>query len=589
MSPIGNFIQRDSVGGASIRGFAGSVLELDAPDLFAIDFEDAPHLEVIRLTRLDPVRPPHLGFSDLPALRHVVLPAKHQPAIIHLAASALPVSLFVDGRVDMIDAAWGSSQFSLQSHPERGPWCSVLLTTEEKRANEVLEPGLVVLDGTRSNATALSLQDGPDWLLVGFDDLQRVEISARGSVTLQGLPQLTDVHSDADALTLNLDSVPALVEVSGTGHKLTLRQPRRSAGRLVIGSGWKHARLHDPTLRTLSFTGGETLCLFDCGALREVTVPQTGISVECNGTLPAPLVGRATYFFDEASLNASIARLADGDDSPLDGVLNILARAHQSGQVVVSLQRLARLCELGVEPQRIWDTRRTLSANHLRHARGKAGARSTPDDTAKRRADARWDWSFPRDLAPQGWEADLRVWCYCEGDVPATAAYRQTMTRGCQDVVARETLLRLAGNADATPALFALGVGMLSHLLDNASGRGDEAIAGTSLGRLARMLSGAHADAMSRQVVVAFICETQPIPALIDALSGLMPLAPSHFRVALMTIARRPAAWFEARLGRNPPLRQRWARVESLRQRLLQHALSPLPVEADSPRPVHKL
>ena len=44
MPDPGQFVFKDSVGGAAVRGSTGRVLELDAADLFALDFSDAPAL-----------------------------------------------------------------------------------------------------------------------------------------------------------------------------------------------------------------------------------------------------------------------------------------------------------------------------------------------------------------------------------------------------------------------------------------------------------------------------------------------------------------------------------------------------------------
>lgn len=244
-----------------------------------------------------------------------------------------------------------------------------------------------------------------------------MQIDTDGQVSLQRLPRLTTVHSNTDGLTLHMENTPAVERVSGSGSILNLKQPVASATRLTINGGWKHARIFSPQLTTLHFANGHSLSLHDCGALKNVEVPH-GIEVDCEGALPAPLVGFAHFYFNESSLNSCMQQFMQGDLSQLDGILSVLAKAHQRSQVAVTLQKLAELCHLGVAPERVWQTRRELAARHLSYGRKKPTGTTALAETALRKADARWHWALPQDLAPQGWEADLKIWCYCQRSLP---------------------------------------------------------------------------------------------------------------------------------------------------------------------------
>ena len=107
------------------------------------------------------------------------------------------------------------------------------------------------------------------------------------------------------------------------------------------------------------------------------------MDVECFGALPAPLMASARFYFDESSLNTCMERFRNGETDQLSGILSILANAHEREQVVLSLQKLQELCEHGVAPDLIWQTRRELAARH-RENRGKSRRARRPFNEAAR-------------------------------------------------------------------------------------------------------------------------------------------------------------------------------------------------------------
>ncbi|KAA1173952.1 hypothetical protein FWJ25_11130 [Marinobacter salinexigens] len=71
MTSYQTYITRDTAGGASIANFPGTVLEIDEPDVFALDILDAPNLKSIHIKRLKSLKRPHLMLSNLPKLTQV--------------------------------------------------------------------------------------------------------------------------------------------------------------------------------------------------------------------------------------------------------------------------------------------------------------------------------------------------------------------------------------------------------------------------------------------------------------------------------------------------------------------------------------
>lgn len=583
MPDPGQFVFKDSVGGAAVRGFTGRVLELDAADLFALDFSDAPALELIHLKRLQPGKQPHLTLFNLPALRTLILPREHPPAVIHFAALEAPDGVLIDGAVSELDAAWEHTQLAIQREPGKAAWTAVRLGADPVPRSDFPPGALQVLTGGQHGGEAeISLSAGKDWLLTDLAELRCVHIHSAGQVRLQRLPQLTVVQGHAAGLSLHLDEVPALTQIGGEGDLISIRQSKAGATHLEIAAGWKHARLYSPNLRTLHFRQGRSLLLHDCGSLQQVEAP-LDIEIECNGTLAPTLIERGNFHFDESSLNACIEQLRAGDASQLDGILMVLASAHHRTKLAVTLQRLAALCTVDVPPAQIWATRRELAARHLaarHHARRPRHkhAPKAPTEAALQKADTCWQWDFAPDLAPQGWEADLHIWCHCMTSVPAAAEYADIIRCGAEDRVGREALVRLAGAPHVDPALFRLAVTMLEHLLRQGNGRAWGSTGYGSAHRLGRLLGSPHADPHAHKVVVASICETVPLHTLLEALPTLLHLAPGLFRTQLLALSNKPEHWFENRIRREPRCWDLEQPIRDYRQRLLQMALAPCPL-----------
>ncbi|HCW89749.1 MAG TPA: hypothetical protein DHU56_06805 [Marinobacter sp.] len=583
MDSYSNYITRDTAGGAGLANFPGKTLEIDEPGVFSLDILDAPNLEVIHLKRLKPLKRPHLVLSNLPKLQQIILPSGHPGAIVHFNNEKAPRPFVISGVVSEIDAAWENTQLRLESAPNHQHWSRVICCKADNPVPEPAGNGLVILNGTMpTNQDQLTLGPGNDWLLTNIAGLRHVQVNTGGKAVLQQVPDLRTVNSSGHGLTLEVSETPMLKRVSGVGERFTLRQKTQAQRELTIADQWKHACIHSSRLQTLRFPNGASLALHHCNALHNVEVPLDA-DVECFGALPASLLHSARFYFDESSLNASFERLKDGDTSELPAVLSILAKAYEREQVVLSLQKLHALCKMGVAPDLIWNARRELATRH-RDNRAKNKRSNRPfNEAAMSKADLFWHWKFPEDLAPQGWEADLKIWEYCQRSVPAAADYGDIIACTCCDDEALNTLIRLAGNTPGDTGVFRLTLRCMEEYLlkdedfllnRNRSQNRDPTM------RLVKLLIRPRAGSEGERIVVAFLCNILPLATLVKSIPPIVHLCPGVFRSQLMAMARKPEAWFRARTE-TLAFYKRGRKLEEYRQRLMQIALAPCTSEDD--------
>ncbi len=583
MHSYSTYITRDTAGGAGLAHFPGQTLEVDEPGVFALDIIDAPNLEVIHLKRLKPHTRPHLVLSNLPRLQRIILPSGHPGAIVHFNSEKAPRPFVIAGMVSEIDAAWENTQLRLESAPNHQHWSRVICGHPDDNLPEPAGNGLVILNGNMpANQDQLTLGPDNDWLLTDVAGLRHVQINTRGKAVLQQIPDLRTVNSSGHGLTLDISQAPMLKRVSGVGERFTLHQKKQTERELTIADQWQHARIHSSRLQTLRFPNGASLALHHCNALHNVEVPLDA-DVECFGALPASLLHSARFYFDESSLNASFERLKNGDNSELPGILSILANAYEREQVVLSLQKLHALCEMGVAPDLIWNTRRELTTRHRdNRARNKRSNRPF-NEAAMAKADLFWHWRFPEDLAPQGWEADLKIWEHCQPTVPAAADYGDIIACTCCDDEALNTLIRLAGKSVDDTEVFRLTLRCMEDYLlkdedfllnRNRSQNHDPTM------RLVMLLIGPRSGHEEERIVIAFLCNILPLATLVTSIPPIVHLCPGVFRSQLMALARKPKAWFQARTE-SLAFYQRGRKLEEYRQRLMQIALAPCTSEDD--------
>ncbi|MBS3805837.1 MAG: hypothetical protein KGY54_14925 [Oleiphilaceae bacterium] len=569
-------LNKDTIGGASLCGFQGKTLDIDEPDIFALDIIDAPNLETIRFKRLNSLKSPHLVLSNLPALRRIVLPAGHPGAIVHVNCAAAPRPFVIDGAVGELDAAWDTTRFSMEAAPGKPHWSRVVFCAPAPDLPQPAGNGLVIVHGQMPDGLdQLTLAERHDWLLTGVAALRHIQINTSGKVVLNQLPDLRTLNSSGQGLVLMASETPALHRLSGTGKSLTLHQSRSGASRLTIADDWEHAGIHDSQLKELAFTNGASLTLHHCGSLTRVDLP-LGMEVECRGALPPLLMNSARFYFDESSLNTSLEKFREGDDAHLTGILSVLANAYEPEQVVISLQKLHELCQLGVAPDLIWRTRRELAARHSNNRRRNKRQNRPFTEAAMVKADLYWHWRFPDDLAPQGWEADLNLWQHCQASVPQARDYGEIIVCTCSDETGMDALLRKGLDNRSDPALFNLAVEAMAEYLK----KGHEFVLDRNrrLGnnptfRLVRFLFCRHASNHSNRTAIAFLCDVLPLNTLVTEIPPVVHMDPGLFRGQLMALTRRPEGWFRARMDSQMFYNNR--ELEAYRRTLMQIALAP--------------
>lgn len=583
--------EMDSVGGCTVRGFTGEALEISDDNLFAFDILDCPNLTTLRIEKTQAGKAPHLLLQNVPNLRSIALPANRPSAVIHLNLGRAPKGLIIEGAVGEIDGAWPGVQFREQASNHQKNWARVAIRMAGENNAVRTSEGLVIVTGpVRPETEHLCLSDHCDWLLTDIDGVSHLQITGTGSVTVDQLPDLRTLFSDNSNLQLSLTRTPRLKRIAGRGELVTVRQSEWENRELTIDGRWKHAKLASDRLERLTYKDGRSLTVYHCSRLKVANLA-LGMDIECHGALPAPLAESARFFFDEATLHHNIEALRAGDDSVLPVTLRVLSGAHEPAQVVQCLQQLAELCALGIAPEKIWACRRELSARH-RNARSRRKTRGLRplNQAALAKADFNWHWHLPEDLAPQGWEADLDVWLYCQHSVFAAAEFGDVMVHTCQAPEALDTLIRKAGLSDQDKAVKSLALQAIEHYVrKNADymlgrhGRGSN----DPIKRLARLFHDERTTAAQRRALVEFLCNVLDLDRLLASVPELLALAPGLVRAELMKLSRKRERWFIPRI---PSLRLHRTQptVDRYRSKLKQAALASA-VSRPAPEPNEQL
>ncbi|WP_417522219.1 hypothetical protein [Marinobacter sp.] len=579
-----HYSQTDTSGGCTIKGYRGEELIIRDSRLFALDILTAPHLKVIKIELLMAGKPPHLVLGNLPNLERIELPAGQHGAVIHLNRvnrHHAPRNLIIKGLVSEIDGAWPGVKFRQQASRVRGSWSKVSFASLTENLSAAEDGELVILSGERASGYEhVTLNGRGDWLLTDIEGVSHLQIDTPGTVNVDQVPSLRTVFSTEHSLELAINKAPQLRRVAGCGELFSLRQTTGSTRQLTIDGRWKHAKISDDRLESLHYQNGRFLTVYQCSRLKSVNLA-LGMDVECHGSLPTALAKNARFFYDEATLNQNMEALRGGDTSVLPVTLRVLSGAHESRQVVLCLQLLAELCSLGTPAHLIWDCRRELSARH-RNARSRRKNRTQRplNAAALAKADVTWHWHLPADLAPQGWEADLVIWAYCQTSLSSASEYGNVMAQTCRESVALDTLIRLAGTPDDEQALPSLAVKTIEQYVSrNAqymlerNGR----LRNDPTKRLTRLLKNISATADQRKMIVEFLFNILDLNQLLKAVPRILPIAPGLIRTELMALSRKPEGWFVSRI---PSLRIHRAKptIEHYRSKLMQAALASVTV-----------
>lgn len=607
----------DSSGGAALFGAVGNTdngrrLTLDDPHLRALDVHDDRQLETLDLSGCSADVCLHLQLSELPVLRHLYLPAGSEGAVVHLFALTLPPTLTIQGTVAELDADWQAGTFSVRAGTSRGAWRDVRLLGQDALPDDLtpnveVESDLTVVMNPAVLPGELALSGQTEWLIANAERVTQC--------TVEGSPQVRlDNATRLQALVLNghgavevrragalaqAEAVPAEPaqaaedEQENAGGQLVLHG---NTPELALTGRWSSVRLHAPALARLTLEQAQWLSLYHCRDLEDIVLPDDQ-DVDCYGSVPAPLLDRARFVIDEATLSQTLTRVEDGEDDLLEGLLEVMARGKTSHAVFHTLTSLRRLAEKGVDPARLWECRRTLSARQCRSSRKR---RQPALSLAHyQHADARWQWKLPDDRQDEGLRDDLQLWALCVPHSDDARRYGVTLRKavyakkGGLDQEKLVQVLRLATAEAARLAIAELALEILEKLYGKDTWPGvnlkreHEGIAGY----LPRLLNVPSISAAQRQAVLCATLEMTSGDDLAYRAGQLLRLASGQTRALLMTLSRQPDEWLQRYLMEDDgelvmPLffsrrvnPETVKRVQGVRQTLMQLALMPPPAE----------
>lgn len=581
----------DACGGAVLRGRCGNAddgrrLVLAEAALRALDLHADSRLEVIDVRGCGADDAAfHLQLDSLPGLRELWLPARETGAVIHLYSPGLPRSLRIHGALSHLDADWQAGQLLLSSDSQ--PWQGAMLWGHDANAGaleQLCQPqalNILLVPGLWATGR-LSLQAAGTLHIADTDTLEQLRVEGpvalrlgRGpALTTLSLVEVIDFEGEQLDRLAQVDAGPGIEQaqdlaaaLAGPAPACDLKLRGRMTG-LRLLDGWRHVQLHTPALRTLALNRAESLSLHFCAQLETVGLPAT-ISLHCEGTLPAPLIGKASFHVDEATLSQALARLEAGETALLPGVLAMLARTRGGNEVFHALKVLERLAGLGLDADALWQCRRELAAWQIRrHQQLPALGRS-----ALQRGDRRWEWPLPRDRFDEGIAADLQLWSYCQRQSTVAAAWRTVLLREiAQGQRKLPVLVRLAARPQTDPVLTRLLIDAMVSIHQKEAGK-DYFLHHPCGGhrKLLRLYAHWPLTTQEREALLSAIVQLQPWQNLPQALPQLFAPAPALVRHHLMQLGRREDNWLYRWLGDRPSA----AAIRQARQWLLQLALLP--------------
>ncbi|GAA3902798.1 hypothetical protein GCM10022228_11450 [Halomonas cibimaris] len=607
----------DSSGGAALVGAVGNAdggrrLTLDNPHLRALDIHGDRQLEAIDLSGCRADVCLHLQLSELPVLRHLYLPAGSEGAVVHLFALTLPPTLVIHGAVTEIDADWQAGTFSVRAGKDTGVWRGARLLGQDALPDD-LTPGaeaegdLAVVMNPAVLPGELALLSQTEWLIANAERVTQCTVKGSPRVRLDNATRLEAlVLNGHGTVEVRRAGVLAQAEAVPAEPAQAAEDEQESAGgRLVLHGNtpalaltgcWGGVQLHAPALERLTLEQADRLSLYHCRDLEDVVLPDDQ-EVGCYGSVPAPLLDRARFVIDEATLSQTLTRVEGGEDDLLEGLLEVMARSETPHAVFHSLTSLRRLAEKGVDPARLWECRRTLSARQCRSSRKR---RQPALSLAHyQHADARWHWKLPDDRQDEGLRDDLQLWALCVPHSEDARRYGVTLRKavyakkGYLDQEKLVQVLRLATAESARPAIAGLALEILTKLYGKDTWPGvelkreHEGIAGY----LPRLLNVPDISAAQRQAVLCATLEMTTGEDLAHRAGQLLRLAPGQTRALLMTLSRQPDEWLQRYLTADDgelvlPLffsrrvnPETVKRIQGVRQTLVQLALMPPPAE----------
>lgn len=598
-----DFITLDALGGCALTGSVGNAddgkrLTLTLPNLRALDLHEDERLEVIDLRQCGEQAYLHLQLDRLTRLHTLYLPPLTGGAVVHLFSLMMPPTLRIYGAVCEVDADWQVGTF--RHTAVKAPWKGVCLLGRDA-SDEVFAPIHQTHDVAPTYSTTLTVVLNPAVLsaqmtLCGAGEWLLTDASPIACLTVNGPPRVW-LHNAKALQRLAIQSV-SVVEASGldtlanvtglTETNKTALTLRGNMHRLALNDSWGHVQLHTPRLTLLELGQAAHLTLYHCRTLHAVSLP-TGVSVDCYGSVPTPLLDQARFFMDEATLQQSLARLDAGEADLLDSVLRALSQRISPQAAFHSLNVLLALAKQGVDPAALWTCRRTLNARQRSHKR----QRPMLSEADYQRADLHWVWDLPADRLTEGLTADLTLWAHCyqsacieEGvidgvmgdskskDSRASAAgFRTTLLKETQAPDKLGDLLRAVAMDQASAVLTTLATEVLVTLYGHGEWpRWQLPAPQEGVTRyLPRLLNQEGITPQQHQAVLVAIANLTPWARLPQQLARQLAMSPGPVRALIITLARQPDRWFQRRLPRYSSERQ----MSEVKQQLMQLALLP--------------
>ncbi|TDT44562.1 hypothetical protein DES49_0673 [Halospina denitrificans] len=560
----------DASGGCRLQDWHERELRLGHPRLKALDLVRAPELTTLRITQKAEHAPLHLMLQATPALTRIELPECDSGAVLHLADAKRPADLHIEGAVAQVDADWQTTRFLMERDGGTRPWQRVRVVAPTDVEGLSPGAGLVIVIGHEGDETEkLRLEEGDDWLVLGGDQLQHIQINTAGRVRIQNAPALTAITGNAEQTVLDVSDARRLEYVSGVGQHITLRQQGPSTRRLTIAGAWAEATLRCPQLEELHFPQAKALTLYYCERLKVVELP-LGVPTECHGSVPDSLLASSRLFMDESTLSRHLEAVHAGDHSQVNVLLRVLAHRHKRGEVVSALRALRSLCEAGVDPAEVWSVRQELLARQLKRSKRKKSLGLTKGEYA--RATKRWDWTLPDDLAQEGLQADLAIWRSCRVHCDEARDYSSVLGNQCRSLPCLSALVTNGIRAEAEPIDHQIMTRALQGMAEAPLSRElSQSAEGRALARrLEWLVQTDRIDDRTHKAILDLMTAGLTVSKLAELFERLLARQPKEIRMRAIRLAYASDQWIQETFGivANP---------RRVRSRFLQMALTPEP------------
>ena len=389
---------------------------VSCPELRAVDLVGCPDLEDIDLSGCAE----GLAFTMLhcPQLERLVLPGTGSGAVLHLAFGTRLPQLVATGLVADVDLCWmdeahpppGPGRWGadeglgpLRGRDRREPMRGLAITRVDADIPDDVEFIVLVAGDVETLRLPPQVQEA---MIADAPALRTVRLAERArlaAMELGSLPVLEELVGRARVEQLRVEDSPSLARIDWSGRRASI--VRSGGPALMVDASFGEILLGESETRELDARFVDELHLRGCSALRRVVVAHKGRVAVSGYSEIEEIEGPASLEVEEITLRQIMRGAFQADARLRDAVLDWLGRRHGPTATGEAVQILNACSTRGWSLPQLWEQRCAL------HARSCTGT----DDGQ------RWAWSFPRDLADRGWEADLQLWRRCRDEARATS------------------------------------------------------------------------------------------------------------------------------------------------------------------------